>query len=65
VFTARYALSPYIKQIRLVFKGLMDMELIGITHFVYYTKSVPAEKPLPLKDTFIECSLRVFVFRNV
>jgi hypothetical protein len=25
VFTARYALSPYIKQIRFVFKGLMDM----------------------------------------
>jgi hypothetical protein len=24
VFTARYALSPYIKQIRFVFKGLMD-----------------------------------------
>jgi hypothetical protein len=23
VFTARYALSPYIKQIRFVFKGLM------------------------------------------
>jgi hypothetical protein len=28
VFTARYALSPYIKQIRLVFKGL-------ITFYVY------------------------------
>jgi hypothetical protein len=25
VFTARYALSPYIKQIRFVFKGLMGM----------------------------------------
>jgi hypothetical protein len=24
VFTARYALSPYIKQIRFVFKGLRD-----------------------------------------
>jgi hypothetical protein len=24
VFTARYALSPYIKQIRFVFKGLMQ-----------------------------------------
>jgi hypothetical protein len=26
VFTARYALSPYIKQIRFVFKGLMNKE---------------------------------------
>jgi hypothetical protein len=26
VFTARYALSPYIKQIRFVFKGFMNME---------------------------------------
>jgi hypothetical protein len=25
VFTARYALSPYIKQIRFVFKGLEDL----------------------------------------
>jgi hypothetical protein len=25
VFTARYALSPYIKQIRSVFKGLIDI----------------------------------------
>jgi hypothetical protein len=27
VFTARYALSPYIKQIRFVFKGLMNYEM--------------------------------------
>jgi hypothetical protein len=27
VFTARYALSPYIKQIRFVFKGLKTLEL--------------------------------------
>jgi hypothetical protein len=26
VFTARYALSPYIKQIRFVFKGLISIE---------------------------------------
>jgi hypothetical protein len=26
VFTARYALSPYIKQIRFVFKGLMVID---------------------------------------
>jgi hypothetical protein len=26
VFTARYGLSPYIKQIRFVFKGLMDQD---------------------------------------
>jgi hypothetical protein len=28
VFTARYALSPYIKQIRFVFKGLMMFVLL-------------------------------------
>jgi hypothetical protein len=27
VFTARYALSPYIKQIRSVFKGLMNLRV--------------------------------------
>jgi hypothetical protein len=27
VFTARYALSPYIKQIRFVFKGLINKEV--------------------------------------
>jgi hypothetical protein len=27
VFTARYALSPYIKQIRFIFKGLMPLAL--------------------------------------
>jgi hypothetical protein len=29
VFTARYALSPYIKQIRFVFKGLICVFLEG------------------------------------
>jgi hypothetical protein len=28
VFTARYALSPYIKQIRFVFKGLSTLHLV-------------------------------------
>jgi hypothetical protein len=28
VFTARYALNPYIKQIRFVFKGLMEQPLV-------------------------------------
>jgi hypothetical protein len=32
VFTARYALSPYIKQIRFVFKGLIRGEL----HYAIY-----------------------------
>jgi hypothetical protein len=31
VFTARYALSPYIKQIRFVFKGL----ICYLPHFIY------------------------------
>jgi hypothetical protein len=30
VFTARYALSPYIKQIRFVFKGLNIVHVAGI-----------------------------------
>jgi hypothetical protein len=30
VFTARYALSPYIKQIRFVFKGLTANQMIVI-----------------------------------
>jgi hypothetical protein len=30
VFTARYALSPYIKQIRFVFKGWIDVFLIFV-----------------------------------
>jgi hypothetical protein len=34
VFTARYALSPYIKQIRSVFKGLMDNPYLFIA-FIY------------------------------
>jgi hypothetical protein len=37
VFTARYALSPYIKQIRFAFKGLR-VEIINDSRFV--TKSV-------------------------
>jgi hypothetical protein len=31
VFTARYALSPYIKQTRFVFKGLKGQEILGVT----------------------------------
>jgi hypothetical protein len=32
VFTARYALSPYIKEIRFVFKGLIkDRALVRVT----------------------------------
>ena len=30
MFTARYALSPYITQIRFVFKGLKDTEIMRI-----------------------------------
>jgi hypothetical protein len=34
VFTARYALSPYIKQIRFVFKGLIRFLLFGVDFLV-------------------------------
>jgi hypothetical protein len=30
VFTARYALSPYVKQIRFVFKGLMVVVVVVV-----------------------------------
>jgi hypothetical protein len=41
VFTARYALSPYIKQIRLVFRGLIEcsyseLEKVLVQNFLYY-----------------------------
>jgi hypothetical protein len=44
VFTARYALSPYIKQIRFVFKGLND----GQQYFhisVHRRDNAPVESP--------------------
>jgi hypothetical protein len=35
VFTARYGLSPYIKQTRLVFKGLISViKYVSLTAFV-------------------------------
>jgi hypothetical protein len=34
VFTARYALSPYIKQIRFVFKGLKVYWLVYLSPFI-------------------------------
>jgi hypothetical protein len=37
VFTARYALSPYIKQIRFVFKGLNTT----VSHCFLFTQSLP------------------------
>jgi hypothetical protein len=42
VFTVRFALSPYTKQIRFVFKGLMG---VGPTHTVH--KVVPIRIRLP------------------
>jgi hypothetical protein len=38
VFTARYALSPYVKQTRFVFKGLK--ELVAIPNFKISLKSL-------------------------
>jgi hypothetical protein len=35
VFTARYALSPYIKQIRFVFKGLISHIDLGHFHRLF------------------------------
>jgi hypothetical protein len=36
VFTARYALSPYTKQIRFVFKGLISILPVSGTYFSLY-----------------------------
>jgi hypothetical protein len=53
VFTARYALSPYIKQIRFVFKGIMADRLMvfGRTFVVYFlhpTKNISTELKMQL-----------------
>jgi hypothetical protein len=40
VFTARYALSPYIKQIRFVFKGLIFQELVQFVVMDFIFKCV-------------------------
>jgi hypothetical protein len=37
VFTARYALSPYIKQIRFVFKGLRTDKILGVVCIARFT----------------------------
>jgi hypothetical protein len=37
VFTARYALSPYIKQIRFTFKGLMLFNFISVNNCYIHT----------------------------
>jgi hypothetical protein len=42
VFTARYALSPYIKQIRFVFKGLIGILFLLITFMTLPRRSVYA-----------------------
>jgi hypothetical protein len=34
MFTARYALNPYIKQIRIVFKGLTLNPILFMVHFL-------------------------------
>jgi hypothetical protein len=40
VFTARYALSPYIKQIHFVFKGLMGCTALTLlTHTEFHTRA--------------------------
>jgi hypothetical protein len=51
VFTARYALSPYIKQIRFVFKGLINDEAIRLNILsvcLYSCLGYPAGKSHPV-----------------
>jgi hypothetical protein len=45
VFTARYALSAYIKQIRFAFKGLMHIELLWRSRRFCVPTSKPWAKP--------------------
>jgi hypothetical protein len=40
VFTARYALSPYIKQIRFVFKGLINAVSMYVKSFEMLVKQL-------------------------
>jgi hypothetical protein len=51
VFTARYALSPYIKQIRFVFKGLK-------------TEGVLAPFPLLLSDMVAVTQILVYIYER-
>jgi hypothetical protein len=60
VFTARYALSPYIKQIRSVFKGLMSLAyLFSLNH--RFSNRFPHENSMCLSPVsnlvlYSECS---------
>jgi hypothetical protein len=45
VFTARYALSPYIKQIRFVFKGLKEGNQAIIAKFLQKLADIGSQVP--------------------
>jgi hypothetical protein len=56
VFTARYALSPYIKQMRFVFKGLNNIKLLVFvmeTQCVYYEEGLNFYLLLRLSSGFM------------
>jgi hypothetical protein len=68
VFTARYALSPYIKQIRFVFKGLILLEVTnaqGFHHQVKYNFQEKAQKleASPSYITLRLCHNKIFFFK--
>jgi hypothetical protein len=58
VFTARYALSPYIKQIRFVFKGLtpsdsqltMEVLILQTSGMTHWSEDRPNRRSAPTKD---------------
>jgi hypothetical protein len=58
VFTARYAPSPYIKQIRFVFKGLIINEIRVYLYFTFYKhasfSNTEAEVYLPNSVVLLE-----------
>jgi hypothetical protein len=48
VFTARYALSPYIKQIRFIFKGLKELWCFGAVTFFSPDSTAPSSCSIEL-----------------
>jgi hypothetical protein len=59
VFTARYALSPYIKHIRFVFKGLKDTDLRTLTHKALNINNMRPAIPLEIPLKFTAKTLRL------
>jgi hypothetical protein len=60
VFTARYALNPYIKQIRFVYKGLMSLAVVTL-HNSYNTAYVETLYTSKQKTVFVQPHLHKLI----